>query len=287
VKPGKFAYLRATSVEEVLWAIQEYGYDATILAGGQSLVPMLNMRLARPGVLVDVNGLRELDGIESNGSLSIGALTRQAKVEHSPEVAAAAPLLAEAVPYIGHRAIRNRGTVGGNVAHADGASELPAVLVALGAEIVAVGQGGERVIPAEDFFVTHYTTALDGEMLTHVRIPKHATPPRSAFIEIARRHGDFALVGVAVALKVDESGACRDPRIVLSGVGGTPVRARQAEAALDGNVPSAELLAEIERAVHQEVTPPSDVHATADYRKRVAGVIARRAVARAAGSDNR
>jgi carbon-monoxide dehydrogenase medium subunit len=280
VKPGKFAYLRATCPEEAVWAIQEYGYDAAILAGGQSLLPLLNMRMARPAVVVDVNGLAELDEISVNGHLSIGALTRQSRVEHSPEVAAAAPLVSEAVPYIGHPAIRNRGTVGGNVAHADSASELPAVMVALGAEIVALGPNGERAIPADDFFVSHYTTALDTELVTGVRIPLDERP-RTAFIEVARRHGDFALVGVATAVTLDDSGTCTRVRIALSGVAGAPHRPREAEALLEGQSASPELLAELERAVQANVDPGSDVHASADYRRRVSGVIARRAVERA------
>jgi carbon-monoxide dehydrogenase medium subunit len=280
VKPGKFAYLRATCPEEAVWAIQEYGYDAAILAGGQSLLPLLNMRMARPAVVVDVNGLAELDEISVNGHLSIGALTRQSRVEHSPEVAAAAPLVSEAVPYIGHPAIRNRGTVGGNVAHADSASELPAVMVALGAEIVALGPNGERAIPADDFFVSHYTTALDTELVTGVRIPLDERP-RTAIIEVARRHGDFALVGVATAVTLDDSGTCTRVRIALSGVAGAPHRPRDSEALLEGQSMSPELLAELERAVQASVDPGSDVHASADYRRRVSGVIARRAVERA------
>jgi CO/xanthine dehydrogenase FAD-binding subunit len=283
VKPGKFAYLRATCAEEAVWALHEYGDDAAILSGGQSLLPLLNMRMARPAVVVDVNGLHDLDDISVNGVLSIGALTRQSRVEHSSEVAAAAPLVTEAVRYIGHPAIRNRGTIGGNVAHADSASELPAVVVALGAEIVALGENGERTIPADDFFVSHYTTALDRELVTSVRIPL-ADRPSTAFIEIARRHGDFALVGVAVALTLDDSGSCTRARIALSGVAGAPHRPRDAEALLEGQVVGGELLAELERAVQQSVDPGSDLHATADYRRRVSGVIARRAVERAAAS---
>ena len=283
MKPAPFAYLSAETPEDAVAALVEYGDDATVLAGGQSLVPMLNMRLARPAVLVDVNGLRELDAIELDGVLTIGALTRQAAVERSPEVAANAPLLTEAMRYVGHAAIRNRGTVGGNAAHGDGASELPAVLVALDAELVALGEAGTRAIAADDFFVTHYTTALDRELLTHVRIPRLPATSRTAFIEVARRHGDFALVGVAASLELDEGGACRAARIALSGVGGAPVRARGAEALLAGAVVGDELLGEIEQSVRSEVEPAPDVHATAGYRRRVAGAIVRRAVARAAG----
>jgi aerobic carbon-monoxide dehydrogenase medium subunit len=285
VKPGSFRYLKASSAEEVVWALHEYADDAAILSGGQSLLPLLNMRMARPAVVVDVNGLKELDGISVNGALEIGALTRQSRVEHSREVAAAAPLVSEAVRYIGHPAIRNRGTVGGNIAHADSASELPAVMVALGAEVVALGADGERSIPADDFFVTHYTTALDRELVTGVRIPL-AERPGTAFIEVARRHGDFALVGVAAALTLDDAGRCTRARIALSGVAGAPHRPREAESLLEGELVGDELLAEVERAVQGSVEPGSDLHASADYRRRVSGVIARRAVERAAAAGN-
>jgi aerobic carbon-monoxide dehydrogenase medium subunit len=281
VKPGKFAYLQATSAEEVVWALNEYGDDAALLAGGQSLLPMLNMRIARPQVVVDINGLSEFDFIAVNGGLSIGALTRQKSLEFSSEVAAVAPLIAETVPLIAHPAIRNRGTFGGNIAHADPASEMPAVLVALDAEVIALGSNGERSIPAGDFFLTHFTTALDREMVTGVRVPLGARTPCSAFVEVVRRQGDMAIVGVAVAVDVDEKGICRKARIALAGVAGAPYRAREAEKLLIDAAVDRNLLAEVQMAVQADVEPGFDVHATADYRKRVSGVIARRALERA------
>ena len=236
MKPAPFAYLSAETPEDAVAALVEYGDDATVLAGGQSLVPMINMRLARPAVLVDVNGLRELDAIELDGVLTIGALTRQAAVERSPEVAANAPLLTEAMRYVGHAGDtqprdgrRQRG------ARATAPSELPAVLVALGAELVALGEAGD----ARDRrrrLLRRRTTPPRWTASCSPTCASRACPPhqRTAFIEVARRHGDFALVGVAASLELDEAGACRGARIALSGVGGAPVRAREAEALLAG-----------------------------------------------------
>jgi aerobic carbon-monoxide dehydrogenase medium subunit len=280
VKPGKFAYLRANCAEEVLGAMHQFGDDLAVLAGGQSLVPLLNMRMAQPSVIVDVNGLPDLGFISVDGSLSVGALVRQKRLENDPVVAATAPLVAEAVRHVGHPAIRSRGTLGGNLAHADPASELPSAMVALGAEMVALGADGERTIPAGEFFVTHYTTALHQELLVGIRIPVAEESTRSAFIEVARRRGDFALVGVAVVLRLDGSNKCRDARIVLSGVSSAPHRATEAEALLEGEAMSETLAAEIQNAVERSVEPGSDLHASARYRTRVSGVIARRAVAR-------
>jgi carbon-monoxide dehydrogenase medium subunit len=287
VKPAKFRYLAVESVDEAVEALGEYGDDASILAGGQSLVPLMNMRMAKPGVVIDINRVAELDGIEANGGLMIGALTRQAHAERSAEVAAAAPMVVAALRHVGHPAIRSRGTVGGNIAHADAASELPAVLVALGGEVVARGANGERTIPADDFFVTHYTTSLDRELVTQVRIPPQGDDGRWAFLEVARRHGDFALVGVATALRIGSDGTCSDARIALTGVAGRPFRPQQAEQALAGARLDDAKLAEVAALVRDEVDPTGDVHATADYRKRVSGVLVQRALAQAAGKETR
>jgi carbon-monoxide dehydrogenase medium subunit len=283
VKPARFKYLVVESVDEAVSALVEYGHDAALLAGGQSLVPLMNMRMARPAVVIDVNRLTELDSIEqAGGRLTIGALTRQARAGGSSEVSEASPTLAEAILHIGHPAIRSRGTVGGNVAHADASSELPAVLVALGGEVVARGLGGERTIAAEDMFITHFTTALDRELLTHVRVPRDGDGVRTAFLEVARRHGDFALVGAAVRLRLAGDGTCAEARIALSGVSGAPFRPARAEEALVGRRPDDEhALADVRRLVSEDVAPTADVHATAEYRKRVAGALVRRAIEKA------
>jgi len=283
VKPARFEYVAAESADEAVSVLAEHGHDAALLAGGQSLVPLMNMRMARPGVVIDLNRVRELDTIRLDGVLEVGALVRQARAQRAPEVAEAAPIVVSAIGQIGHPAIRSRGTIGGNVAHADASSELPAVLVALGAEIVARGAGGTRSIPAEAFFVTHFTTALSGELLTHVRIPRAEPGVSAAFVEVARRHGDFALVGAAARVRVGADGTCAEARLVLSGVAGAPFRAARAEEAIVGRrLDDASALADVERLVRDEVSPTSDVHATAAYRKRVAGVLVRRSLEQAA-----
>jgi CO/xanthine dehydrogenase FAD-binding subunit len=284
VKPAAFDYLSPTSVEEALALLADLGDGAKPLAGGQSLVPLMNFRLVRPQHVVDLNGLGELAGIrEDDGHLVIGAMTRQRAVETSALVSDRCPLLAEAMPQIGHVQIRNRGTVGGSLAHADPAAELPAVVAALGGELVVRSTRGRRVMKAEQFFVGYLTTAArPGELLVEVRLP--TSPPRTgtAFMEISRRHGDFALVGVAATLTVDEGGVCTGSAIALTGVGPTPVMAREAARALIGAKPTATAFEAAGRRVSDSVQPDSDLHASSEYRKHVAGVLTRRALARAA-----
>ena len=284
MKPAAFDYLAPTSVEEALALLADLGDGAKPLAGGQSLVPLMNFRLVRPQHLVDLNGLGELAGIrQDDGHLVIGAMTRQRAVETSALVSRRCPLLAEAMPQIGHAQIRNRGTVGGSLAHADPAAELPAVVAALDGELVVRSARGRRTMKSEQFFVGYLTTAAQpGELLVEVRLP--AMPPRTgtAFMEISRRHGDFALVGVATTLTVDEAGVCIGSAIALTGVGPTPVVAREAARALVGVRPSPEALEDAGRRVSASVHPDSDLHASSEYRKHVAGVLTRRALARAA-----
>lgn len=284
MKPAAFDYLSPTSVEEALTLLADLGEGARPLAGGQSLVPLMNFRLVRPQHLVDLNGLGELAGIrEDNGHLVIGAMTRQRAVETSALVSERCPLLAEAMPQIGHVQIRNRGTVGGSLAHADPAAELPAVVAALDGELVVRSARGRRVIKAEQFFVGYLTTAAQpGELLVEVRLP--AVPPRTgtAFLEISRRHGDFALVGVAATVTVDEAGVCTGATIALTGVGPTPVVAREAARALVGVKPTPEAIEAVGRRVSDGVRPDSDLHASSEYRKHVSGVLTRRALAQAA-----
>ncbi|HYU16662.1 MAG TPA: xanthine dehydrogenase family protein subunit M [Candidatus Acidoferrum sp.] len=284
MKPPSFDYLAPASVEEALALLGDLGEGAKALAGGQSLVPMLNFRLVRPRHLVDLNDLTELAGIrEDDGRLVIGAMTRQRAVERSALVRARCPLLAEAMPQIGHVQIRNQGTIGGSLAHADPAAELPAVVAALDGELVLRSARGQRVLKAEEFFVTYFTTAAaPAELLVEVRLP--AMPPRtgSAFVEVSRRHGDFALVGVAATVTVDEAGVCTGSALALTGVGRTPVVAREAARALVGVKPTAAAIDDVGRRVAGAVRPDGDLHASSEYRRHLAGVLTRRALARAA-----
>src|SRR5688572_19610621 len=278
-----FDYLAPASVDEALKLLGELGEGAKLLAGGQSLVPLLNFRLVRPQHLVDLNGLTALAGIrQDDGRLVIGAMTRQRAVETSGLVRERCPLLAEAMPQIGHVQIRNQGTIGGSLAHADPASELPAVVAALDGELVLRSARGERVLKPEQFFVSYLTTAAaPDELLVEVRVP--VAPPRtgSAFLEVSRRHGDFALVGVAATVTLDEASVCTAAAIALTGVGGTPVLAHDAAGALVGDRPAPAAFEAAGRRVAERVQPDSDLHASSDYRRQLASVLTRRALGRA------
>jgi carbon-monoxide dehydrogenase medium subunit len=283
VKPAAFDYHAPETVEEAVALLGAHGDRAKVLAGGQSLVPMMNMRLARPEVVVDINRIRPLDYVrERDGVLAIGALCRQRTAERSRVVARRCPLLGEALALVGHAQIRNRGTVVGSLAHADPAAELCAVLAALGGAVTAVGPQASRAIPASDLFVSYLTTSLDPrELVTEARFPALPAGAGWAWKEISRRHGDFALAGVGVVLAV-RGGAIRDARIALIGVGATPVRAVRAERSLHGAAPSDKVWEGAEEAVRAEVDPDGDIHASAEYRRHVAGVLTRRALAEAA-----
>ena len=283
MKPPLFDYRSPSSLDEALALRSEFAYDSVVLAGGQSLMPMLNLRLARPEVLIDLGRVAELAEIsDRDGGVSLGAMTRQRSAERSDLIRQRAPLVQQALSHVGHPAIRNRGTVGGSIAHSDPAAELPAVCVALGAELVAHGAEGERTIAAEDFAVGFMSTALaPDELLVEIRIPAAAATLRTAFLEIARRHGDFALVGVAAAVALDGDGLINDARLVFTGVGLVPVRAREAEASLLGTSGDAAALATAARLVTGELQARTDAHASGDYRRRVAGVLTRRALAEA------
>jgi carbon-monoxide dehydrogenase medium subunit len=280
MKPPLFDYRTPSSLDEALALRSEYSDDSTVLAGGQSLIPMLNLRLAHPAVLIDLGGVAEVAGIsELNGGVSLGAMTRQREAERSDLIRERAPLVQQALAHVGHPTIRNRGTVGGSLAHADPAAELPAVCIALDAELVARSATAERTIAAEDFYVGFMSTSLaPDELLVEVRIPAVAGTLGTAFVEIARRHGDFALVGVAAAIALDSEGVITDARIVFTGVGLQPVRARAAEASLRGESAGADAFAAAADLVAGELQPRTDAHASGDYRRRVAGVIARRAL---------
>jgi carbon-monoxide dehydrogenase medium subunit len=285
MKPAPFEYHAPESIADVTALLGEHGDDAKVLAGGQSLVPLLAMRLTRFPHLVDLNRVDELRGVErDNGSLTIKAMTRQAVAEHDDTVAAASPLLAKALPFIGHFQIRNRGTVGGSIAHADPASELPAVVLALDAELEVARGGSTRRIPAAEFFDGTWTTTLEPEeVLTAIRFP--VWNGRCAFVvdEIARRSGDFALAGVACGVELDDAGAIRRSAIGLFGMGPTPVRARDAEAALMGTTPNADDLEAAGRVAADACDPSDDVHASAEYRAHVGAHLVKRALDRAVG----
>jgi carbon-monoxide dehydrogenase medium subunit len=279
MKPAPFRYVAPRSVDETLAVLAEYGDEAKILAGGQSLVPLLAMRLARPAVIVDINGIRSLAYIRRRGErLHVGALTRQRAVERSSLAKRWAPLLWEGIRFVGHPQIRTRGTVGGSMAHADPSAELPAAAAALDAELVVRGPGGERAVAASEFFTGYLTTALGpADLLTEVRFALPAPPVGTAFLEVARRHGDFAIVGAAAVLRRND-GAVADARLVFVGVGPGPVRAVEAERTLQGSPGSTKAFAETARLAAERLDPDADIHASAEYRREVAAVMARRAL---------
>lgn len=283
MKPPVFEYTAVRSVDEAVAELARHGDAAKLLAGGQSLVPMLNMRLTAPSRLIDLNRVGELAYIAAqDGGVTVGAMTRQRAVERSALVAAQVSLLAEALPWVGHFQIRNRGTVGGSLSHADPAAELPAVAVCLDARFTIRGSGGQRVLAAGEFFRGPMTTALGAtELLTEVWFPAAPRGAGAAWLEVARRHGDYALVGVAavVTLAGERIGAAR---LALCGVADTPVRAREAETLLAGEPLTAARLADAAAAVRRATDPEGDIHATAEYRRHVAGVLAGRAIRLAA-----
>ncbi|MFQ5744722.1 MAG: FAD binding domain-containing protein [Acidobacteriota bacterium] len=315
MKPAPFQYHAPETVEEALALLAEHGDEAKLLAGGQSLVPTMNFRLAQPAVIVDLNRIGELSYIQTPdatmeagqgkgadkgqgkkkansgraaavgagdaGDLCIGAMTRQAEVERSPLVAQRAPLLHETMPHIAHLQIRNRGTIGGSLAHADPAAELPAVMTALDARFLVRGQGGERWVAAGEFFQGLFATALaPDELLAEVVVPQMPPGNGWAFREVARRHGDYALVGVA-ALVALAGRRCEQVRVVCLGVGSGPVRAGRAEGVLVGQQPSEKRIREAAEAAADAIEPGSDIHASARYRRHLARVLVDRALAAA------
>lgn len=279
MKPAPFIFHRAATADEAL-ALLANDPEAKPLAGGQSLIPAMNFRLARPATLVDLNRVAELTGISrsASGALRIGAMTRHVTVERSDQVRRLAPLLSETMPYVAHPQIRSRGTIGGSLAHADPSAELPAVMLALGARFHLRRSGSERWVDAADFFTGLFVTALEtGELLTAIEIP--ARPARSgyAFMEVARRHGDYALAGVAVELSLDAAGMVAAARIGLLSVADRPVLARAVDA-LIGQYPTQDAVHAVSEAVRAEVDPPADIHADSRYRQQLAAVLTRRAL---------
>lgn len=279
MKSAAFAYVRAASLDQVFDLLVRYGEDARVLAGGQSLIASLNLRLSAPAVLIDINGLSELAGIAvEDGMVRIGALTRQRVIEDSSAIAKGAPLLHMAMPYIAHPAIRNRGTLGGSIAYADPAAELPACAVALGATIELRGPDGTRAVEAAAFFRGLYETDLRaGELVSAVTIPRFGPGQRSAFAELARRHGDYAIIGLAGHARVDGT-ALFDVRLVFFGVGGQPVRATAASAALEGRAIDQAAVAAAQDALAEDLDPSADLHAGAATKLHLARVLTARVV---------
>jgi carbon-monoxide dehydrogenase medium subunit len=284
VKPPAFDYFDPRTPDEALALLREHGDEAKILAGGQSLVPMLNLRLLRPGCLVDINQVAGLSFIEMRGGeLVIGATTRQRAVERSALVAEHCPLLHEAMPFIAHFQIRNRGTIGGSLSHADPAAELPTVVSALGGKLVLRSARGERVLSAPDFYTGYLSTALQpDELMTEIRLPVQRAGTGVAFLEVSRRHGDFALAAVAACVELNAQGACASACLVLAGVAGTPFRHPGAEKALVGTKLSRSELEQASGLLVGELEPLADLHASSDYRKEAARVLAVRAFEQAA-----
>jgi 2-furoyl-CoA dehydrogenase FAD binding subunit len=279
MKPNAFEYFTPGSVAEAVKLLEQYEDEGKILAGGQSLIPMLNFRVARPRYLIDINGLKDLDYIrEEKGELVIGALTRERNVEKSPLVQKLCPILPKAISYIGHVPIRTRGTFGGTLVHADPSAEIPVLAAALGAKMKVVGPSGERILGAEEFFVTYLTSALEStEILVEARIPAMAPKTGWSFMELSRRFGDFGIVVVAALLTLDQ-GVCKSASIALGGVYQTPLRAKAAEGVLQGQKITEALIGQAAEKAAEATEPESDYHASAEYRKEMAKVFTKRSL---------
>jgi carbon-monoxide dehydrogenase medium subunit len=285
MKPAPFGYARAATLDDVFSLLAEHGDDAKIIAGGQSLMATLNMRLSEPEILIDINRIDWLAGIEDTGdTIRIGAMTRHVDVEESDLVATHAPMIAAAMEHIAHPAIRNRGTFGGSIAFADPAAELPACAAALEATMHVAGKGGTRDIAATDFFKGLYETALgEGEILTAVSVPKIAAGWKSGFMELARRHGDYAIIGLCAHLQFDGA-KFGDTRLVFFNAGDRPVSAPQTAALLNGQSWSGELSEKLSASLREELDPPDDLNANGPMRKHLAGVLVKRTLAPLAGA---
>jgi carbon-monoxide dehydrogenase medium subunit len=285
MKPAPFEYYVPTTVEEALTSLVEHGYDAKVLAGGQSLIPMMNFRLVQPSALIDLNNIPELSYIhpDENGGLRLGAMARHHQVEVDPLVATRAPLVHETIPKIANTQVRSRGTFGGSISHADPSAELVSVTVALDGRFRLRSQSGERWVSANDFFVGLFTTVLEpAELLVEVALPPMPARSGWSLMEVARRPHDFALVGVAAAVALDEQGLCQRARMVFLSVGDCPMVAHRAAESLKGQAPTLEAIrAAAEIAASEDIDPGSDIHATADFRRHLASVLARRALEQA------
>jgi aerobic carbon-monoxide dehydrogenase medium subunit len=282
--PPPFEYLRPSTIPEAVKLLQQHGDDAKILSGGQSLIPMMKLRIARPAYLVDINRIAGLSYVkEEGGFLKIGGLTREAELESSPLVHSKYPILLDTAHVIADPQVRNLATVAGNLAHGDPANDHPATMVALGAQVVATGARGERVIPIEDFFVTLFTTALQpGEILTEIRIPVPPARSGGAYFKLERKVGDFATAAVAAQVTLDGSGAVQKVGIGLTNVGPTPIKARKAEDFLRGKKLDAGNIAQAAQLAADDAQPSSDLRGPAEYKKGLVKELAKRALSRAA-----
>lgn len=284
MKAAAFDYLAPRSLDEAVEALSKHGDDARLLAGGQSLAPVLALRLASPAILIDLNRVEGLGGleIEADGSVLAGAMVRSRTLERSPELARAQPLIHAAMPWVAHVQIRNRGTLGGSLSHADPSAELPAVAVACGATLVLQGPSGRREVPAGSFFRGLFTTALaSDEILVGVRFPACPAGRRHGFVEIARRHGDYAMLGVALSVDVDATARVSAATVVLFGAADLPIRAHAVEAALIGEPAVPGLAEQVAPFATDGLEPRSDHQASAEYRRELARVLVRRTLARA------
>ncbi|MCP3761100.1 xanthine dehydrogenase family protein subunit M [Domibacillus sp. A3M-37] len=283
MKPPKFEYYKPATLEEALNLLEEAGDDGKIIAGGQSLVPIMNMRLASPKCLIDINGLEELSYIKNeDNTLKIGTLTRQSDVEQSEMVANVCGLLAEAITQIGHVQTRNRGTIGGSIVHADPSAELPLALLTLNGSVQITSKDEVRTVAAEDFFITYLTTdIMPTEVLTEVTIPLMEEKSGYSFQEIARRHGDFALVAAACHMTVDDEGLITAVRLALGGVEAIPLLIGDAEDILTGEQLSDLLMEQVTESVEMESDPESDLHASSEYRMHLAKVLTKRVLTQA------
>ena len=281
--PPSFEYLRPKTVPEAVAMLQQHGDEAKILSGGQSLIPMMKLRLARPGVLIDINRISGLSYVkEEGGYLKIGGLTREAEMESSPLVRSKYPILLDTAHVIADPQVRNMATVAGNLAHGDPANDHPATMVALGAQVIATGPKGERVIPIEDFFVSLFATALQHEeILTEIRIPVPPARSGGAYFKLERKVGDFATAAVAAQLTLDEKGVCQSVGIGLTNVGPTPVKARKAEEFLRGKKPDESNIAQAAQLAADESTPSPDLRGPVEYKKGLVKELTKRALTRA------
>jgi CO/xanthine dehydrogenase FAD-binding subunit len=281
MKPAAFKYIAATSLEQALTLKAEYGDEAKFLAGGQSLMPAMNFRLAQPAVLIDINRIDGLGDVRrhDDGGAYVGATTRYRRLERDAGFAGMFPLIAEALPHIAHPQIRTRGTIGGNLSHADPASELPAIAVALGARLCIQSARGERCCDARDFFVGGLTTDLQpDEMLVGVELPLPHLRSGSCFMEVARRRGDFAIVGIATMITLGERDECTEVRLVFCGVGETPIDASSAADTVVGQALTSEAVYEVAESIQARIDPAGSVHATASYQRHIAAVLTERAL---------
>lgn len=282
MKPAPFTYLPCKTLDQALDYLTEYGYDAKILAGGQSLIPTMNFRMAQPKYLVDINTIDDLSYIKpgKKGAICIGAMTRHYELEKSDIVSKSIPMITQAMPFIAHSQIRNRGTIGGSIAHTDPAAELPAMMVALNAKFKLRSKKGERFVDAKDFFVGLFATVLEpNEILIEIQIPAISKRTGTSFLEVSRRLGDFALVGVAVSITVNRKGKCEDIKVVFCSVGEMPTVAEKAQELLKGEILSDELIEKAsEVASKEDVEPTSDIHASSEYRRNLVKVLATKAI---------